>query len=209
MFDWVRKFVFIHVPKTAGSTISHALLTSLVGRTTSGAFASLPTNVQSAYGLTANLKHATAPQLKEHLENQWEEFYKFAFIRDPFDRTISAYHWVRTKSREFSRITFNQYVDIIQQYYDDTNHPLSVMIKPQCSFFTDKNRNIMVDDLYSYEQLDIAIKNIGTRLGLELIPKSHKVTTDRKATDMYYTSATRSIITDRYAQDFEVWEHIR
>ena len=69
-----RKIVFIHIPKTAGTSIASAL-----GREMDGSF---------------SLSHFTPSEAKKYIfQDGWERFYSFSVVRNPWERYISLYHY--------------------------------------------------------------------------------------------------------------------
>ena len=75
------EFVFVHVPKTAGTTIRTALL-KLPG--------SLPIN---------GSKHTTVAELVERMPAA-EGYYKFCFVRDPWERFGSLHRFLTEREKD-------------------------------------------------------------------------------------------------------------
>ena len=71
-----RKLVFVHIQKTGGQTVSKVL----------------KKNISDVSRLKP--KHAFAVQGMEDLEG-WNEYFKFAFVRNPWDRMVSWYSMIR------------------------------------------------------------------------------------------------------------------
>ena len=91
--DHHRKLLFIHIPKTGGTTIS-----SLLGLRTKDRSASLQT-LFGDFGSVA-LEHLTLSQTGQFLTaEEFSSYFKFAFVRNPWDRTVSSALW-RTRLRE-------------------------------------------------------------------------------------------------------------
>jgi len=82
------KYVFIHIPKCAGSSIHRALGVLHAQR-------SLPVGKPKYH------KHAKAATVREVLGPAWNECFKFAFIRNPWDLMVSSYHWWLTYAEIF------------------------------------------------------------------------------------------------------------
>jgi len=77
LLDKERKFLFIHIPKTAGTSIRNNI-------------AQL-TNKEEPYSETdMELKHKSTILLKKEMDD-WDDLYKFTFIRNPYDRMVSFY----------------------------------------------------------------------------------------------------------------------
>ena len=86
--DWTRvfvsdshKLVFVHIQKTGGITVDRLL----------------NERIPDLRGLVA--RHAFASQGMDQL-NEWDEYFKFAFVRNPWDRLVSWYSMVTTMPRE-------------------------------------------------------------------------------------------------------------
>ncbi|KGE86615.1 MAG: sulfotransferase family 2 domain-containing protein [Phaeodactylibacter xiamenensis] len=73
MIDHNRKFVFIHIPRTGGTSIENAF------------------NYDSKVD-NYKFKHLSASQTKSLLTDiLWSDYFKMALVRNPFDRMISAW----------------------------------------------------------------------------------------------------------------------
>ena len=107
-FSEQKKFIFIHIPKCAGSSIKDHFF--------KGVEVDWKTpNYDLLYGWCPqrklHLQHATARQLVEEglvSEENWKEYYKFTFVRNPWDRAYSDYLWIMKDSGV--RGTFEQYM---------------------------------------------------------------------------------------------------
>ena len=94
MINHEHKVIFIHVPKCAGSSIFKFFNKDLkVSWRTP--------NYNVLYGWCPkrkiHLQHATTKQLIETeliTEEQWNSYYKFTIVRNPWDRAYSDYQWI-------------------------------------------------------------------------------------------------------------------
>ncbi|MEM1130450.1 MAG: sulfotransferase family 2 domain-containing protein [Pseudomonadota bacterium] len=92
-----NQFIFIHVPKCAGTTVTRALspLTTFrdleLGGTKYGE--ALQDLFSSRFGLR---KHSTAAQIKTKAPPHiWRRFFVFAFVRNPYARAFSTYRFLQ------------------------------------------------------------------------------------------------------------------
>ena len=85
--------------------------------------------------------HITAIRTKKILGNEkWNEYYKFCFVRNPWDRVISQYFWrTKNKNPKFSKF-------IKSKHYKD-------LIKKGENIYT-INNNIVVDKIFKYEEIN-------------------------------------------------------
>lgn len=99
-----HKFIFIHIPKTAGTTLTSAFTASFGN----DLFPSRARVHESAI--------VTKNQTKE-----WDSYFSCAFIRNPWDRLVSLY----TSRPDLNTMSFNEYLhnDIVSQssYVMDNN----------------------------------------------------------------------------------------
>ncbi len=94
--------IFIHIPKTAGNSITTALNEH-----------SDPSEKQSPkIG-----KHAKAWEVRFLLgEEQWQNYFSFAFVRNPWDLMVSSYHWWLQKAIDMKQ--YRRHVRRIQRKGD-------------------------------------------------------------------------------------------
>ncbi len=95
-----KKFIFIHIPKTAGTSISK-LLKDLVPDASD----------------KTHYTHASSRQVLKFLEDELNEdptiYHFFTFVRNPFERLHSLYHFIhhrwpnKLQGRDFNQWLFN------------------------------------------------------------------------------------------------------
>ena len=111
MISHKYKVIFIHIPKCAGTTVESSF------GITPGVYKN-----KMLYGWNNDLKyhmqHMTPKQLLENnlitLE-QWESYYKFTIVRNPYDRAYSDYYWFKDNSTE-ELGEFRDYINFIGKF---------------------------------------------------------------------------------------------
>ncbi len=98
--------------------------------------------------------HIPAYQVKERVsENIWQNYYKFCFDRNPWDKTISHYYFMKTDKNE--NVSFDNY---LSQNYLAWNYPL---------YTNPLNSNeIIVDYVAKYENLNQELSQIFDKLAI-------------------------------------------
>jgi hypothetical protein len=91
-----RRFVFVHVPKSAGTSITRLLakLTTYrdleVGGTPMGE--AMQRFCKKRFGLS---KHASAAEIRAVMgEADWQAFFRFAIVRNPYTRAFSSFNYL-------------------------------------------------------------------------------------------------------------------
>jgi len=97
------KYIFFHVPKTAGTSVKNILLSpqfkaDVVGKWDGMDKSKLKNNPLIDWNLK---QHSNIAQAKEYFEKHtnynYDEYFKFAFIRNPWDRQVSKYEFYMQK----------------------------------------------------------------------------------------------------------------
>ncbi len=163
-----REFIFIRIPRTASSSICSAL--------------------------NLEVWHETALEKKEKHSN-WDNVFKFAIVRNPIDRFISAFSFLSIfKGKDVNK--FLMETDFTEFCKNDFN---DFILKPQTDYILDEQGNLAVDFVGRYENLaedwKTICKKIGVDVHLPIIGKSDQ----RVEIDEH----SRSILMELYRKDFE------
>lgn len=185
MIDHKHKFVFVHVPKTGGISI-HQILKSK------------PCDVNHA-GLDAHEFDET--------------YFKFMFVRNPWDRMISCYNYFLKNGRGFSGdIAAGK---IVQQYktftefciaFPDIRESLKITcphFKPQVVWF-----NKSFDYIGRFENIQLDFDAICDGIGIPRANLPHKNKSEHKHYTEYYDVETKQIVAEQYAKDIEYFGYV-
>ncbi len=138
-------------------------------------------------------RHADCEFIKTYLdETIWNNYYKFCFERNPFDRAISRYYW-KTRSHN-PKPELNEYIQSNQQ------HMLSNWSKYTI------NNEIVVDFVGSYENLEADLLHISNQLNLpklELPNAKGNTRNNREHYSRILNSKTRAHIEALCANEIE------
>ncbi|WP_430233888.1 sulfotransferase family protein [Nitrosomonas communis] len=211
------KFIFIHVPKAAGTTLTSVLAPYTnycdieIGGTNFGE------QIQPAYkkrfGLT---KHSTAAEIRNMVGAViWSQYFTFAFVRNPFARCLSTFHFLKkweglneefaTKMNLFK--SFDEYV--LSDIWLETNGPDDIF-RPQLYWLRLPNKNnMLVDFVGKVEQIDKDIKYVTDVIGcskrneLLTIPQLN-ISKQASITDITNDAVIEKIV-QKYMIDFETF----
>ncbi|HWB13961.1 MAG TPA: sulfotransferase family 2 domain-containing protein [Pirellulales bacterium] len=188
------KCIFFHIPKTGGISVARSLFGSLgVGHITREA-------AEIVFGARS-----------------FRAYFKFCFVRNPWDRLVSCYHYLRAWSdgpypfveewvRPFE--TFDLFVReaLVGGAWMHDQH-----LWPQHRFVC-SNGKLHVDYVGRFETLGSDCDTVARRLGLD-VRLAHMNKSQRRDYREYYNDETRDIVADVYREDigafgydFDTWK---
>lgn len=211
------KFLFIHVPRCGGTSVSAALAgigtwqdlelgSTPLGQTMDGKF-------REKFGLHKHVRCTDARSILGHAT--WVRYYKFALIRHPFDRAVSMYELM--KGYECDHPFMAQYPDF--NHFIRSAHgfpgPDHTML-PSVDWLYDAAGRLLVDVVYKLEGADMAamIHDIGLPPHIERKIKIGRENGARYRVDRSTIAPdVIALMRERYARDLQVfgydpaWDH--
>ena len=212
-----HKFIFVHVPKAAGTTVTSTLstLTRYCDQEIGGT--SLGEAVQPYFNRRFGLrKHATASEIIKVIgAEKWNDYFSFSFVRNPFERLVSAYFFLKSWSgvpagfaEAFTKVrTLDEFLE--SDLWIERPGPDNIFM-PQVHWLMDADdKNLAVDFVGKTETLLTDLATVGSRIGIDLDLSAPVVANktpeyDRK---VKWSKKTVKRIVDRYGRDFEVLDY--
>jgi len=146
-------------------------------------------------GQAAKNMHLTAKEYRRLYPKEFAEFFKFSFVRNPWDRIVSAYHAnIQGTIRRCKAESFEDFLRNFQQCV-----PISTQALMK-TYLCDSQGISLVDFVGRYERLEEDWDYVCNRLKIRAKLPELNVTehSDYKA---YYTEETRRIVENIYAKD--------
>ncbi|MBV8727494.1 MAG: sulfotransferase family 2 domain-containing protein [Candidatus Eremiobacteraeota bacterium] len=218
-----HRFIFIHIPRTAGTSLTMALeADGAEMEFDQPAFFELQswqrtpeivqmlrrTNPNDALG-NLPLKHIPADALRAMLPQEiWNSYFKFSFCRNPWDRLVSIYHWMRRNSEhsDFFRAHRPDLVTMMQKVdsFPDFVREYAMFVPGVAPHIVDSAGTILMDYVGRFEELEESAQTIAAKTGLRLaLPHANRM--ERGAYRDYYTDETAAIVERQFAQDIELF----
>jgi hypothetical protein len=201
--------IFVHIPKTAGTSVE-AVLGMHGDKQDIGIrpyFNQTP-DPEHLYG--GHLQHLTAARLRIVLQDEarFKRYFKFAVVRNPWDRLVSTCAWSDQKwarGIELGRPEFDLFVRQLHgasRAAKATSRPmiLPAQLEPQISYVLDEQRQLLLDFVARYENLAADWEYIRTRLGVAAaLPE--RMRSHHRPYQEYYDEETRAMVAEIYAED--------
>ena len=188
-----HKFVFIHTPKTSGSSISY-----LLNKYSKNL--ALPKDIDiDTWGWQIPLHEQGMHQpyrfIKEHIP---ADYYVFAFVRNPFDMLVSGF-------RHKIKLDFDNFI-----MYKMFSEPKLFYKWTQWEYLS-INDQIQLDYVGKFENIEQDFNNIAEQIGIKEcytdIPLKNVTNYNKEHYRDYYNDETREVVENRYAKDLEYWEY--
>lgn len=133
-------------------------------------------------------------------QRQFDAYFKFGFVRNPWDRVVSLYERAEAQQMR-SEMTFDEFVDWIE--YSSSTCVHSSPHRYQLDWFVDPNGKILADFIGRFERLEADWAFVARKLDMaESLPHRRANIRTRHYTE-YYTARTREIIANKFRVDIE------
>lgn len=146
--------------------------------------------------------HNYASFIKNHVhQSVWADYYKFCFVRNPYDKLISSYyHWKHREPHD-STTTID---DFVRKW-------VVVLANDEPNFYKIKGKTVL-DAVYRYEDMDKALIDIARRIGykreieLKFSAKAH-FRTDRRPFHEVLSAASMELIHHHFKEVFDEFNY--
>jgi len=210
MISHEHKVIFIHIPKCAGSSIEKYFGVK--------PFDTKIPNYDTLCGwdesLGIHLQHATAKELLENnliSKSTWDSYFKFAFIRNPWDRAVSDYYWLTKELNVSDKFeNFIQKRGAFRKFFNNKNEITyrGDHLRPQIDYVK-INDSLAVDFVGRFEDFGSDFKYVKEILGLNAEMLFHANKTKKKFAHYshFYNRKKKKLIEDLYKDDIEEFNY--
>ena len=150
-----------------------------------------------------NIVHIGAVDIREALTGEvYDEFYKFAFVRNPWDWNVSLYFHLL----KYELAPDHHLVSKMSGFPEYLEWSMSRKYRQQKDFIVDSNNSLLLDFLGRYESITEDFNHVCKTLGMNKTLPQLNVTSHADYRS-YYDQHTREIIARHFAGDIELFKY--
>lgn len=198
------------------------------------ASSSVKTLFKELLALNSPSPHTTKfPHIPRHKIAEYPDYFKFCFVRNPWDRLVSCYFskvkqgynlnidstnrlaqllqpslsgkvpWLQYPVIN-NQMSFTEFVEAVAAIPD---HKADKHFRSQHTFITDKEGKIITDFIGKFENLTADFQIIANKIGLPSPNLPHELKGTHKHYTSYYTPETWEIVRKRYQEDLKLFNY--
>lgn len=200
-----HEFIFVHIRKSAGSSIRDTLEPISIQKPTDNwsKIRARFLNLERDYRHYPYRQHQSIHLVMRLIPRElFERYFKFAFVRNPWDRLISEFEFVKRsayhgRNKKVRNMSFETYIDYQAKRHD----------AHQANMICDKNDKVLIDFVAKFERLKDDWKYVCDRIDIKGAELSHRKNAKIKDYSRYYSLETSKKVAALWARDVEVFEY--
>ena len=201
MISHTHKFIFTHINKCGGTTIS---------------------NVLRQYGRRRFDHDKLSVRIKDCIGDP-KDYFKFTFVRNPWDKMTSFYHYHSRRGWDihwpWDKNNPPEFKEFIKQIYDESfdwktlwkgrpwkstyEQKVPLRVSNSYMWLVDENDKLLTDFIGKVENLQEDFNVVCDKLGLPKQELPHHNKSNHKHYTEYYDDETKQIVAEKYAKDIE------
>lgn len=201
-----RRFIFVHIPKTGGTALALALEARaarddiLIGDTPKAR--ARKGRLAKAASAGRLWKHSTLADIAGLVSDaQIADSFTVTLVRNPWDRMVSYYHWLRVQGFAHPAVGLAKALD----FSGFLHHPqtqAAARMWPYDAYMRDRHGAERCNLFARLEHLDADLAPFETHLGFAVTPMTRVNESDRKRDWRdYYSDADAALVADLWAGD--------
>lgn len=179
MINHEHKFIFIHINKCGGCSVDELFTGTFQG-------------------------HLKALDYKKSNPNDFNNYFKFTFIRNPWDRVVSFYHYQIKRGWKF--YPFNKTIpfkEFLKNWLKQMPGQAPLITNPCYDWISDENGKLIVDYVGRVEQMQKDFDTICDKIGIPQQKLPHTNRSKHEHYTEYYDDETKQIVAEKFAKDIE------
>lgn len=197
-----HRFIFVAIPKTGTHSVRRALRVHLGPDDEEQVGLFVQKRLREPELAALQHGHLSLAQVRPFLgEEAFAAYFKFAFVRNPFDRFVSYCAFMTREDGAFERNPRD-----VMRFFLFKDRPLDhLLFQPQHAFVTDAEGRLLADAIGRVEEMQASYDGLCRRLGLASAPLE-KVNASRHGDyRAYYDRTLIDGVADLYRRDLDLF----
>lgn len=193
----LHKFIFVAIPKTGTHSVRQALREHMgpsdleqVGLFVQKKFP-IPELAQLQHG------HLSLQQIRPYMRpEEWQSFFKFAFVRNPFDRFISYCAFMTRAQGDFEKDPQR-----VMRHFIANPPWAHILFQPQHGFVAGEDGQLLTDHVGRVEEMQHSYDQIAGRIGIPSAALERVNSSRRRDYREYYDDSLKAGVAGLYSRD--------
>lgn len=197
-----HRFIFAAVPKTGTHSVRQALREHMSAEDIEQV--GLFVNKRFPYAELAAIRHGhlALRQVRPHVgEEMFDSYFKFAFVRNPFDRFVSYCAFMTRENGAFERNPR----EVMRHLLFKVRPLHHVLFQPQHGFITGENGELLTDYVGRVEEMQASYDAICARIGIPSQALEQVNSSRRGSYRDYYDQPLIDGVRELYGRDIELF----
>ena len=198
-----HKFIFIHIYKNAGSSITAALKPFCINK-----HEKKVNRILRRYGITylepqPYRMHITAEELISEIgEKQFNSYFSFGIVRNPWSWNTSLYTFTLKNKKHHE----HEHVKNLGSFENYIHWRCNQSVKLQKDFVYSQDGDLLVDFIGRFETLENDFKKVCDHIGIEArLPKLN--ISNEKSYREFYTAETADLVRKKFSEDIAMFDY--
>lgn len=193
-----HQFVFVHIRKAAGTSLRQILEKVALPKNNNLWYKFLSRNGFAIdYHKYSFRKHANLLEAERSMpEDRFKQYFKFAIVRNPWDRLVSEYEYIKTQPTH-SRFKKLHAMDFAEFVAYQAKRPAA----HQVNALRKKNGELGTDFVGKLETLEASLAVIGEKIGLSFAELPHINQVKRRDYRSYYSESLAETVASLWQRD--------
>ena len=193
MISHKKKFIFVHINKTGGTSIEKAL----------SQYAKPIGKKKHQFLLKECKKKPSKRPILNNKKDPHYSYFKFAIVRNPWEKMVSTYFWRKPLSK-WQNISFKKWVMCSKKPSMLTN----LAFYNQLDWISDRSGNVCVDYIGRFERLQESFDVICKKINIppQKLPHKNKLKYDHYSS--YYDKEIVEFVATHFKKDIDYFGYV-
>lgn len=198
-----NKFIFIHIYKNAGTSITSALLPFSANKLQRGVNRALRKINISALDHRPYPTHISAPEIIQDMGRKaFESFFSFAIVRNPWDWQVSLYTFMLKDTTHIQHELIKSFSD----FDEYIRWRCAEDVRFQKDFIYSEADELLVDFVGRFENLEKDFQKICTQIGVSATLAKQNISNIKPYRE-YYNDETRELVRQTFEADIALFQY--